>query len=75
MASWIPSLNITIIIIIIIIIIVIFIFIIINQSDTSLCIHTNIFRLSCMKLRIRVKNLNDVFASVWFNVMPKRNEK
>ena len=35
------------------------------KSDTSISwIHTNIFRLSCMKLGIGLKNFKGVFASV-----------
>ena len=35
------------------------------KSDTSIrWIHTNIFRLSCMKLRIGLKNFKGVFTSV-----------
>ena len=40
-----------------------------NQSDTSLrWIHTHLFPMFCMKLRIRLKNLKGVFVSVWLNI-------
>ena len=38
-----------------------------NQSDASIrWIHTNIYRLSHMKLKIGLKNFKGVFVRVWF---------
>ena len=40
-----------------------------NQRDPSRrWIYVNIFRLTCVKLRIRLENFKCVFARVWFNI-------
>ena len=38
-----------------------------SESDTSLLwIYKNIFRLTCVKLRIELENFKGVFARLWF---------